>query len=185
MTEPKCIESKLVHSGKILDFYENTMEFANGNTATWDLIKHKGAAAVVAVADDGKLFMVKQYRPGCDRITLEIPAGCTNPGEDKMTAAGRELEEEIGYKATQLTLLTKFYSAAAFSTEYLEIYLAEGLVKTEQNLDPNEELIVEKYDLNELIDMIMNCEIMDSKTIAGVLCYKEHLTRKIMMKYRQ
>lgn len=184
MTNPKCIDSKLVHHGKILDFYENTMEFESGNTAVWDLVKHKGAAAVVAVDYDGKLFMVKQYRPGCDRVMLEIPAGCINPGEDRKTAAARELEEEIGYKASELTLLTKMYSAAAFSTEFLEIYLATGLEQTKQNLDPDEDLVVEKYDLNELLDKIMNCEIMDSKTIAGIMCYKENMTRKIMAKYR-
>ncbi len=184
MKNPKCKDSKLIHNGHILDFYENTMEFQNGNTAVWDIVKHKGAAAVVAVDDDGKIFMVKQYRPGCDRVTLEIPAGCLNEGEDRMTAAARELEEEIGYKADEIELLTKFYSAPAFSTEYIEIYVAKGLKKTKQHLDPDEELEVEKYDLNELINKIMEFEIMDSKTIAGIMCYKESIARKIMMKYR-
>lgn len=184
MKNPECIDSKLIHKGHIIDFYENTMKFESGNTAVWDIIKHHGAAAVVAVDDDGKIFMVRQYRPGCDRVMLEIPAGCLNPGEDHKTAAARELEEEIGYKCDEIELLVKDYSAAAFSTEYIEIYLAKGLTKTEQNLDPDEELIVEKYDLQTLIDKIMEFEIQDAKTVMGLLAYKESMARKIMQKYR-
>ena len=97
MTKPECIENKEVYKGKILTFFKKKMKFANGNTSDWDFVHHNGAAAIVAVDNDGKLFLVKQYRPGCDRFTLEIPAGCLNPGEDRKTAAMRELEEEIGY----------------------------------------------------------------------------------------
>ncbi|MBP5250623.1 MAG: NUDIX hydrolase [Lachnospiraceae bacterium] len=172
---PKCLEEKTVHEGKILSFRELTMEFPSGNTAKWDLVRHHGAAAVVAVDSDGKLFMVKQYRPGCDRVTIEIPAGCINPGETRKDAAARELEEEIGYKANDISLLLKYYSAAAYSDEYIEIYLARDLVKTRQHLDEDEDLTVCKYDLNTLVKMILDCEIQDSKTIAAVLAYKAKL----------
>ncbi len=175
MKKPECIESKEVHKGRILTFFRKTMKFENGNTADWDFVHHNGAAAVVAVDENGKLFMVKQYRPGCDRFTIELPAGCLNPGEDRRTAAMRELEEETGYRCQDAVLLNKYYPASAYDDEYIEIYLATGLTKTAQHLDPDEEVEVLRMDVNDLVDKILSCEISDGKTIAGVLTYYTRL----------
>ena len=75
MEEFKRISRDLVAKGAIIDYYQDTMQIPNGNIAKWDLIDHKGAAAVVAVREDGKLLMVRQYRNALERETLEIPAG--------------------------------------------------------------------------------------------------------------
>jgi ADP-ribose pyrophosphatase len=179
MTKPECIENKEVYKGKILTFFKKKMKFSNGNTSDWDFVHHNGAAAIVAVDDDGKLFLVKQYRPGCDRFTLEIPAGCLNPGEDRKTAAMRELEEEIGYHCDDAELLNKYYPASAYDDEYIEIYLAKGLTKTKQNLDPDEEVEVLKMDPEEIVNKILSAEISDGKTIAGVLTYYTKLKREV------
>ncbi len=178
MTKPECLENKEIHKGKILTFYKRKMKFANGNTSDWDFVHHNGAAAVVAVDDDGKLFMVKQYRPGCDRFTLEIPAGCMNPGEDRKTSAMRELEEETGYRCEDAELLNKYYPASAYDDEYIEIYLAKGLTKTAQHLDPDEEVEVLRMDVEELVDKILVCEISDGKTIAGILTYYTRIKKQ-------
>ena len=97
---------ELIHKGAIIDYYQDTIKVPNGNIVKWDLITHKGAAAVVAVDKDGKLLMVRQYRNALDRETLEIPAGALDTAEEPtQTAAARELEEETGYKAGKLELL--------------------------------------------------------------------------------
>ena len=75
MEEFRRIKRELVAKGAIIDYYQDTMQIPNGNIAKWDLIDHKGAAAVVAVREDGKLLMVRQYRNALERETLEIPAG--------------------------------------------------------------------------------------------------------------
>ena len=82
--EIKRLDRKLVAKGAIIDYYQDTMQIPNGHVATWDFIKHKGAAAVVAVRPDGKLLMVRQYRNALERETLEIPAGGLN-GADEPT----------------------------------------------------------------------------------------------------
>lgn len=169
----KRIERKLKYRGNILDFYEDTMQFPNGNIAKWDFLNHHGASAVVPVDTDGYIYMVRQYRAGIDNLSLEIPAGCLNEGEDRKTTAIRELEEEIGCKCNSVELLLKFHSAVAYCDEYIEIYVATGLTPGTQMLDENEYLLVEKYQLNELLDMIFSGKITDSKTIAGILAYKE------------
>ena len=90
-------DRQLKYTGNILKIYEDTV-IANGHEAHWDYIHHDGAAAVVAVADDGQLLMVRQYRNALDRETLEIPAGKLDaPEEPKIECAYRELEEETGY----------------------------------------------------------------------------------------
>ena len=169
----KRIHRELKYKGKILEFYEDTMQTPAGNTMKWDYLHHNGAAAVVPVDDDGKIYMVSQYRSGIGKMSLEIPAGCLNPGEDRMTAAARELEEEIGQRCGKIELLLKFHSAFAYCDEYIEIFYATDFTPTKQNLDEDEYLDVMKYDIDELTAMIFSGEITDSKTIAALLAYKE------------
>ena len=97
MEEFRRIKRELVAKGAIIDYYQDTMQIPNGNIAKWDLIDHKGAAAVVAVREDGKLLMVRKYRNALERETLEIPAGGLNGREEPTDqAAMRELQEETG-----------------------------------------------------------------------------------------
>ena len=128
MEEFKRISRDLVAKGAIIDYYQDTMQIPNGNIAKWDLIDHKGAAAVVAVREDGKLLMVRQYRNALERETLEIPAGGLNGREEPTDqAAMRELQEETGYHTDHVELLTSIYTTVAFCNEKIDIYLARGL----------------------------------------------------------
>lgn len=172
MEEYKRIKRELVARGAIIDYYQDTMQIPNGNTAKWDLIDHKGAAAVVAVREDGKLLMVRQYRNALERETLEIPAGGLNGREEPTEAAAmRELEEETGYTCHHVELLNSIYTTVAFCNEKIDIYLARELQKGTQHLDEDEFLRVEAYSLEELKQMIFECRIQDSKTICGILSY--------------
>lgn len=172
MAEYKRLKRDLVAKGVILDYYQDTMQIPNGNTAKWDLIDHKGAAAVVAVREDGKLLMVRQYRNALERETLEIPAGGLNGrGEPTCDAARRELEEETGYICGSMELLNSIYTTVAFCNEKIDIYLARDLKAGKQHLDEDEFLNVEAYTLEELKQMIYDCKIQDSKTICGILTY--------------
>ncbi len=173
MEEVKRLKRELVAKGAIIDYYRDTMQIPNGNTAQWDLIDHKGAAAVVAVRDDGKLIMVRQYRNALERETIEIPAGGLN-GRSEPTdqAALRELREETGYIAEKAEFLTSIYTTVAFCNEKIDIYLATGLKRHgDQDLDEDEYVNVEYYDLEELLTMIRKAQIQDSKTICGILMY--------------
>ena len=106
MEEFKRLKRELVANGAIIDYYQDTMLIPNGNVAKWDFIDHKGAAAVIAVKDDGKLLMVRQYRNALERETLEIPAGGLNGREEPTdVAAKRELEEETGFVCDKVELL--------------------------------------------------------------------------------
>ena len=172
MEKYERIGRELIHKGAIIDYYQDTIKVPNGNIAKWDYIKHKGAAAVVAVKDDGKLLMVRQFRNALDRETLEIPAGGLNSVDEPTDiAAARELEEEAGYMAGKLELLISIRTTVAFCDEKIDVYLATDLKRSRQHLDEDEYLDVETYTIEELIQMVYDCKIQDGKTVAALLAY--------------
>ncbi len=167
------VKRELIHAGTILDIYKDTMELPDGKTEEWDFVSHrKGAAAVVAVREDGKLLMVRQYRPALERETLEIPAGARDSvTEDTKVCAARELEEETGYACDDLGFLISLKTTVAFCDEFIDIYLARNLKKTQQHLDDAEDIRVEAWDLKDLCDLIYQGRIQDAKTVAAILAY--------------
>lgn len=178
MEEIKRLSRDLVAHGAIIDYYQDTMQIPNGNVVKWDFIKHKGAAAVVPVDDQGRLIMVRQYRNALERYTLEIPAGgLQTPGEPTMDAALRELEEETGYRAGHIEMLISIYTTVAFCNEKIDIYVATGLIPGKQHLDEDEYVQVEAFTVEELIKKIFAGEIQDSKTVAAIMAYKDQYLR--------
>lgn len=169
----KIIRKKreLIHKGAILDIFTDYMELPNGNTAKWDYIEHKGAAAIVPVDGEGKIIMVRQYRNAIEKETLEIPAGCLNPGEDMKACAARELEEETGYRSQKVEHLVDLYTTPGYSSEKIGIYYTNELIPSKQNLDEDEYVTLERYTLEELKQFIFDGTIGDGKTIAAIMAY--------------
>ena len=168
----KRLKRELQCEGFITKYYKDTIELPNGKTAIYDFVGHNGAAAAVAVLDDGRLLMVTQYRNALDRFTLEIPAGGLESGEPTIKAAAREVEEETGYTCGKIEPLITIRTTVAFCNEKIDIYLATELTKGEQHLDEDEFVNVKAYALAELEEMIYTGKIEDSKTIAAILAYK-------------
>ena len=174
--EDQTIKREVLHQGKIFSLLRDEIKLPNGKTAIREYISREGAAAIVAADDQGKIFFVRQYRHPVKQSALELPAGTLEKGEDPKECAMRELEEEIGWKAQDLELLTSMYTSIGVSSEVLDLYLAKGLTKGTQNLDPDEFIEIEKYTLDEALEMIKKGEIKDAKTIVGVYMYKERLS---------
>ncbi|MDR1765722.1 MAG: NUDIX hydrolase [Lachnospiraceae bacterium] len=159
------------YKGTVLDVYEDVM-MIDGREAHWDFIHHNGAAAVVPVDADGKILMVRQYRNALERVTLEIPAGkLDTPDEPAIVCAARELEEETGQRSDDLEFLIRVHSTVAFCDEKIDIYVARNLVPTAQRLDADEAIDVERWDIEDLVQLAYDGQLTDSKTVAAVMAY--------------
>lgn len=167
------VDRQLVHKGRILTLYNDTMESVNGHISHFDTLEHMGAAAVVPVLDNGNILMVRQFRNPISDFVLEIPAGGKkNKEEDGKACALRELEEETGFKSEQAEFLIRLGSAYAYCNEVLDVYVAKNLKKGEQNWDVDEFIEVEEWKLDDLCELIYKGEISDSKTVAAIMAYK-------------
>ncbi len=166
------INRELKYKGVIVDFYQDTMEIDGSHTAVWDFIKHKGAAAVVPVTEDGKILMVRQYRNALERETLEIPAGALDrEDEPGIACAGRELEEETGYRCERLEWLITLRTTVAFCNERIEVYVARNLIPSKQHLDEDEFIDLQAFTIDELKEKIFAGEIEDAKTVSALMAY--------------
>ena len=168
----KLVNRELKYKGSIMDIYDDTVDVA-GHITHWDYMGKCDAAAIVPVLPNGNIVMVRQYRLAVDKWTIEIPAGKLDvEGEDFLKCAVRELEEEAGYKSDNVEFLCDTYTAAAFCSEVVKIFLARDLKKGIQHFDQDEETIVEEWTLENLKKEIFAGNIKDAKTIAGVLAYE-------------
>lgn len=172
MVEPVVrLNRELKHAGTVLNIYEDTV-LANGHEAHWDYIHHDGAAAVVPVTKEGKILMVRQYRNALDRETLEIPAGKVDrPDEPRIECAYRELEEETGFRTEKLEFLIRVNTTVAFCDECIDVFLARDLIPSHQNLDEDEVIDVEEWELQDLLDLIYCGAMTDGKTVAAITAY--------------
>lgn len=172
MVPLKRLSRELKYKGAIIDIYVDKVQGPDGKIHDYDFIGHKGAAAVLPVKDDGKILMARQYRNALDRFTIELPAGGLNGADEPgIVCAARELEEETGYKSDNLEHLITIRTTIAFCNEQIEIYVARDLVKTEQHLDEGEFVEVVEYTIDELVEMVYNSTIQDSKTISAIMTY--------------
>lgn len=167
----KTISSQSLFTGRVISLQVDTVELPNGKDATREIIRHPGAAAVIALIDN-KLLVVEQYRKPLERFQIEIPAGKLDPNEDPMTAAARELEEETGYRAENLVLYNAFATSPGFADEVIYVYFTDQVVAGEQRLDEDEYLNVSAITMEEADAYIAEGRICDAKTLVAVLAWK-------------
>lgn len=163
------LSSKKIYEGKIINLRVDTVALPDGRTGTREVVEYAGAVAVVPVNQKGELLLVRQYRHAVGKTLLEIPAGKLEPGEGPAVGARRELLEETGCEAGQLTRLISFYSTPGFTTEELHLFLATGLKLKEQDLDEDEFIDVVPVPFARALEMIWSGEICDAKSVAGIL----------------
>ena len=167
--EEKTINSKIIFHGELLEVNSDEVLLPNGKTGNREWINHPGAVCCIPILPDGKIALIKQYRYAVKREMIELPAGKLDRNEIPEACALRELEEEIGYKAETLKLLTNIHPAIGFANENMWLYLAENLVKTELNLDSDEFLELLPTKLENAVEMVWSGKITDVKTIIGLL----------------
>jgi ADP-ribose pyrophosphatase len=144
---------------------------SDGREELREMVVHPGSVVVLPVLDDGRIVMIRNRRFAVGKTLLELCAGTREGDEDPALCAARELEEETGYRATTVTPLLSFYPTPGVSNERMSAFVARGLTKTEQQLDPSEQIEVEPLPIDEVLARISRNEIEDAKTIASVLYF--------------
>lgn len=169
--EERFLSGEEVFHGALINVEHWQVLLPNGQTSLREVVKHCGAVAVVPLDDAGNVTLVRQHRVAVDRFTWEIPAGKLDhgAGEDMLSAAKRELEEETGLHAVHWQMLTDILTTPGFCNEHIAIYLATGLSQHNVHPDDDEFVATRAFPLHEAVRMVMAGEIRDSKTIAALL----------------
>lgn len=167
----KIIGSKRVFDGRLLKVDAVDIELPNGHETTHEVIRHPGAVCIVALDHEGRILVVRQYRTALERVTIEVPAGKIDPGEDPADAVRRELAEETGYVAGDIRRLASIAVAVGYSDEIIHIYMATDLTPGSAHPDEDEFVVAEWVSVESLIDSVLDGRIEDSKTvIAALIC---------------
>ena len=166
--QERKLSSEMKFDGKLIQVTYDIAE-VNGKEAWREVVHHPGASAVVAIDENNRIIMEKQFRYALNDYLLEIPAGKLDKGEDPLVCAKRELEEETGIIASEWISLGTIATSPGFCNEVIHLYVAKGLSKGEIHWDEDEYVEVERYTLDELLQCIKEETIKDSKTLSALL----------------
>ena len=164
-----CVESEDVFSGRLLQIKRDTVRMPDGAHATREFIVHPGAAMIVPRLPDGKLLFERQYRYPLARVFIEFPAGKVDSGEDPLTTAKRELTEETGYVAARWSHLATMHPVVSYSSEQIDIFMAEALTHVGAQLDEGEFIETFSATLDDALGWLDRGDITDGKTMLGLL----------------
>lgn len=155
--------------GKFLHAFRDTVRLADGGSAFREYVIHPGAVMVIPMLDDGRLLMERQFRYPVGQVMIEFPAGKIDPGEETLACAQRELLEETGYTAREWAKAGVLHPVISYSTEFIEVWFARGLVAGERRLDEGEFLELFSATPQELAAWCRDGKITDAKTLTGML----------------
>jgi ADP-ribose pyrophosphatase len=162
------IHSELVFQGKVFNIRVDEVEKAPGKTMRVDIVEHGGSVVILPIDNESRIWFVDQYRYPARQRLLELPAGTLDPGEDPEDCATRECREEIGMSPAHLTHLGGLYLAPGYSTEFMQVYLAQDLTPAPLAQDEDEDIKVQRLAVSEVKERIKKGQIHDSKTLAGL-----------------
>ncbi len=172
--QERKLSSEMKFDGKLIKVTYDIAD-VNGKEAWREVVHHPGASAIVAIDEENRIIMEKQFRYALNDYLLEIPAGKLDAGEDPLVCAKRELEEETGIIASEWISLGTIATSPGFCNEVIHLYVAKGLSKGEIHWDEDEYVEVERYTFNELLQRIKEERIKDSKTLSALLLAMPYL----------
>ena len=175
MFKPTPISSNSLHRGRIIEVSAEVLRYSNGREHELELVRHPGAAAVVAVDGSGRVCFVRQYRHGIEDFLWEIPAGKLDPGEAPFDCAVRELAEETGVTARSWTPMGRYFPAPGIFTEVIHLYLARELEVGAASPDIDEELELDWVSLDEGLGRVLRGDWNDGKTAMALMRARHHL----------
>ena len=177
MIIPEVLDTRTEYEGRIVSIRRDELTRGDGKTFVRETAVASDAVGIVAMDDQERILLIRQYRHPMGRPVWEIPAGRMDvDGERPEETALRELREETDTTADSVELLTLFLNSAGWTTEKTYVYLAKGLTDVPEFERENEEADIEKkwIPLEEAVRLVKAGEIDDAKTVIGILLAKEH-----------
>ncbi len=174
--QAEVLSSKLVFESTAFKVFSDQVVEPGGKEARRDIVRHNGSVVVLAIEDskskkDPMVVMERQYRHAANQYLWEIPAGKIDDGEKRLPAAKRELLEETGYTAKRWSKLVRYYPSPGFVGEWMQIFLAEGLVAGDAKPEEDEDIELFLMPLSGVLKMIDKGEILDGKTLIAAQMY--------------
>lgn len=158
-----------IYNGRLIRLNRETVSLPNGRDVELDIVHHPGGAVVAALDEQENICMLRQFRHAAGGVIWELPAGCIDPGDpDPLATARRELEEEAGLVARDWRELGSIYTTPGFCDEVLYLFLARGLEETRTDHGEDELIEIRWLPLSDAIRMVMEDDIRDAKTLAGL-----------------
>jgi ADP-ribose pyrophosphatase len=157
-----------IFNGLIIDIEQMEVEIGVNGRHTFQVIRHPGGAGVLPVHDDGRVSLIRQFRPAIGRYLIEIPAGRLAPGEEPLLCAERELLEETGLRAAEFIPLGHIYSSPGVFDEVVHLYAARDLIEGAPQPEEDEEMELFRVDFREAHAMVADGRISDAKTMAAI-----------------
>ena len=170
--EREVVKHEEIYHGKVVTLCVDTIRLPTGATAIREVVHHPGGVVAIPVLDDGRLVLIRQFRYPLQKYILEFPAGKLDINLPPRETIAREVEEETGYRATELIHETSIYTSPGIIDEVVHLFTARGLVPANQSLEAGEHITVEAYSCEECFRMIERGEISDAKTILGILWHR-------------
>jgi ADP-ribose pyrophosphatase len=177
----KVLQSKVVYQAPVFYVTSEQVKEPSGVKARRDLIRHPGSVVIMALDEttaEARVLLIKQYRYAAGDEIWEFPAGRIDPGDTPLSGAKRELAEETGYKAREWKPALFFYSSPGFLDETMSVFLARDLVKGKAKPEDDEFITASFVPISKAVKMVMDGEIQDAKTIAGILWIAQKLKRR-------
>ncbi len=167
------IGGEVIYDGKIVHLEVDRVRLPNGHETIREVIRHQGAVVMLALDEEERVLLVRQYRYPVGRVLLELPAGKLDPGEEPLVCARRELAEETGYAAGSWRQLGSLLTTPGFTDEIIHVFLATGLEPVEDS-SPDEDEFLEAVQLPmaEVEELILSGKIQDAKTLAALLLWR-------------
>jgi len=162
-------QKETVFTGLVITVDVEQVPLPNGTTARYEIVRHPGGAAVVALDDQSRVCLLRQYRPAGGGWVWELPAGRLEPSEPPARTAERELLEEAGCTASRWEPLGSILSSPGVFAETIHLYLARGLTAGDSRHEQHEVIEVHWIPLHDAVQQAASGELRDAKTVIGLL----------------
>ncbi|MBK4775764.1 ADP compounds hydrolase NudE [Candidatus Pantoea edessiphila] len=177
--KPEIIDVKKVGTSRLFNIESVELIFHNGEYRVYERIKSTNLETVIIVPIiNGNLVLIQEYAVGIENYTIGFPKGLINFGESTTEAADRELKEETGYGSTELEFIGKFNIAPSYLCSINNIFLAEGLYEKKLQGDEPESLIIYKWPLNKMMDLLKEPSFCEARNISALFLARECLLKK-------